>query len=106
MDTKALGTHLKNRVTLHTILIGVAGTIHDPYIIDALCKLDSIEDEAPKVATKRNYHAVQNLKKGPTPNMPSKLAMGDWGRGATGQAAYRRARCKPGRMANNSPDPH
>eukprot|EP00983_Pelagomonas_calceolata_P058632 1145575-Pelagomonas_calceolata.AAC.2 len=42
--------------------------------------------------------------------MPSNLAiqaMGDyWGEEATGQDAYRRARSKPGRMANNLLYPH
>eukprot|EP00983_Pelagomonas_calceolata_P049731 1141642-Pelagomonas_calceolata.AAC.5 len=45
----------------------------------------------------------------PTPNMPSNLtiqAVGTCGEKATGRAAYRGVRRKPGRVTDNLPDLH
>eukprot|EP00983_Pelagomonas_calceolata_P063470 1147745-Pelagomonas_calceolata.AAC.2 len=66
------------------------------------------KEKALKLSTKIHYHAVKTLTKITSTNMPSNLAiqvMGEGG-GSTGRAAYRRARRKPKRMADNLPDPH
>ena len=110
LRTRSLrGTHRNNRVTLHTILIGVAGTIFNPYTIDPLCKLGLTKDKAHKTAKELHYHAVKSLTKiHNTKNAIqfSNISNGGLGEGATGRAAYRTARRAAGRMADDPPDPH
>eukprot|EP00983_Pelagomonas_calceolata_P004776 156222-Pelagomonas_calceolata.AAC.1 len=60
--TKTLqGSHRNNRVTLHTILIVVAGTIYNPYTIDPLCNLGLAKEKAHNIATKLHLHAAKTL---------------------------------------------
>eukprot|EP00983_Pelagomonas_calceolata_P022035 691715-Pelagomonas_calceolata.AAC.1 len=57
------GSHRNNRFPLHIILIGVAGTIHNPYTIAPLCNLGLTKEKAQKSATKLHSHAVKSLTK-------------------------------------------
>lgn len=108
--TKILrGSHRNNRVTLHTILIGVAGTIYNPYTIAPLCNLGLTKERAQKTATKLHLHAVKSLTKIDSTKHAIRFSNSDSTEpelAATGRAAYRRVRRAPGRMADNPPDPH
>ena len=109
MHESFLYTHRNNTVTLHTILIGVAGTIYNPYTIDPLCNLGLTKEKAHTTANKLHFHAVKALTK--VDNTKNALLFSNLGNGGSGvggmeRAACRRARRTPGRMADNPPDPH
>eukprot|EP00983_Pelagomonas_calceolata_P001583 53117-Pelagomonas_calceolata.AAC.1 len=50
--------HRKNKVTLHIILVGVAGTIYNDYTIKPLINSGLTKHKA-KLASKLNCHAIQ-----------------------------------------------
>eukprot|EP00983_Pelagomonas_calceolata_P100865 1158622-Pelagomonas_calceolata.AAC.5 len=104
------GSHRNNGVTLHTILIGVAGTKYNPYTIPTpLCNLGLTKDKAQKTATKLHFHAVKSLTEIESTKHAIRFRNSDNTEpelAAIGRAGYRRARRAPGRMADNPPDPH
>ena len=109
LRTKSLrGSHCNNRVTLHTILIGVAGTIYNPYTIDPLCNLGLSKEKAHNTAKALHFHAVKALTK--IDNTKNSLLFSNLSNGGSGvggmERAYRRARRTTGRMADNPPDSH
>ena len=57
------GAHRNNRVSLHTILIGVAGTIYNTYTIKPLTHLGLNKEKAQTLAKSLQCHAVKALTK-------------------------------------------
>eukprot|EP00983_Pelagomonas_calceolata_P135347 1162146-Pelagomonas_calceolata.AAC.4 len=115
LRTKILqGSHHNNRVTLHTILIGVAGTIYNPYTIDLLCNLGLTKEKAHTIANTLHLHAAKTLTK--IDNTKHAIYFSNWSKGGLGEGVVERAACRraswlscrrtPGRMADNPPDPH
>eukprot|EP00983_Pelagomonas_calceolata_P012953 413994-Pelagomonas_calceolata.AAC.1 len=97
-----------NEVTLHTILVGAAGTVYNDYSIEPPIHLGVTRQKAISLASKSSRHAIQRL----TTFINSRHAQrfqGTSGGGVAGRVAVeiRRARVRASRsMANNSPDPH
>eukprot|EP00983_Pelagomonas_calceolata_P037876 1136559-Pelagomonas_calceolata.AAC.3 len=97
-----------NKVTLHIILVGVAGTIYNDYTIKPLTNLDLTRQRAKSLASKLSCHAIQRL----TTIIYTRHALhfqGTSGGGVAGRVAVesRRRRVRASRsMADNPPDPH
>jgi len=95
-------------VTLHIILVGVAGTIYNDYTIQPLINLGLTRQKAKSLASKLSCHAIQRL----TTIINTRHALhfqGTSGGGFAGRAAEesRRRRVRASRsMAANPPDPH
>ena len=102
------GAHRNNRVSLHTILIGVAGTYYNNYTINPLTELGLNHEKAQTLAKSLQCHAVKALTKIQSTKNAIKFSNSNNGgleAGAAGRT-YRRARRTLGRMADNPPDPH
>ena len=69
------GAHRNNRVSLHTLLIGVAGTIYNTYTIKPLTHLGLNKEKAQTLAKSLQCHAVEALTKSKAPKMPSNSAI-------------------------------
>jgi hypothetical protein len=98
-----------NKVTLHIILIGVAGTIYNEYTITPLINLGLTKQKAKSLAAKLRDHAIQRLTT--IKNTRHALCFqGVSGRGSAGRAAAedgrRRVRASRGMASSNPPDPH
>eukprot|EP00983_Pelagomonas_calceolata_P098594 1158368-Pelagomonas_calceolata.AAC.13 len=52
---------MNNKVTLHIIFVGVAGTIYNDYTLKPLINLDITRQEAKPLASKLSYRAIQGL---------------------------------------------
>eukprot|EP00983_Pelagomonas_calceolata_P029728 931579-Pelagomonas_calceolata.AAC.1 len=61
LDFRAVGQPLVTLVTLHIILIGVAGTIYNEYTIKLLVNLGLNKHKAKFLAFKLSCHALQRL---------------------------------------------
>ena len=105
------GQHRNNKVTLHVILVGVAGTIYNHHTITPLLRLGLSKYAAHKLATKLHLHAVKSLthitrtRHALQYNTQFDGAPGGRGNGRD-RPGYVRARRRSGRMADNPPDPH
>eukprot|EP00983_Pelagomonas_calceolata_P041986 1138295-Pelagomonas_calceolata.AAC.2 len=97
-----------NEVTLHSILVGVAGIIYNDYTIKPLFNLGLTRQKAKSLASKLSCCAIQRL----TTVINTRHALhyqGTSGGGVTGRVAVesRRRRVRASRsMADNPPDPH
>eukprot|EP00983_Pelagomonas_calceolata_P125956 1161259-Pelagomonas_calceolata.AAC.3 len=95
-----------NKVTLHIILVGVAGTIYDDYTNKPLNSLGLTRQKAKSLATKLSYHAIQSL----TPILinTSTSSPGDfwgrfcWARGRRAQKKESPGVQEPGRQSSRS----
>ena len=97
-------------MTLHTILIGVGGTIYNNYTIAPLINLGLTKQKAESLASQLRDHAIQRLST--IINTRHALCFqgvsgrgGLAGRAAAAEDGRRRVRAHRG-MAANPPDPH
>ena len=89
------------------MLLGVGGTIYNQYTITTLLNLGIPTHKMHQLATKLHCHAIKSLNKTNYNSTTTTMIIGDLMGGVTGRAAgFRMARCRPDRMADNSPDPH
>ena len=98
-------------VTLHVILLGVAGTVYNHYIIQPLLHLGLSIHAAHKLGTQLHLHAVKCLTHITRTRHALQYGVrfcGDLGGGGNGKErpGYVKARRSNGRMADNPPDPH
>ena len=64
LRTRSLrGISRNNQVTLHVILLGVAGTIYNQYTITPLLNLGISMHKVHQLATKQHCHAIKSLNK-------------------------------------------
>ena len=103
--------HRNNRVTLHVILVGVAGTIYNHHTIQPLLNLSLSEHDAHKIAKQLHLHAVKSLThiiKTRHAFQYSTRFCGDVRGGGDEERrpGHVRARRSNGRTADNPPDPH
>jgi hypothetical protein len=96
-----------NRVTLHIILLGVAGTIYNEYTISPLTRLGLTKHKAENLASKLSCHAIHRLTKIiNTRHLLHFHGTSGWGVAGGAEAGRRRRICATRSMADNPPDPH